>query len=499
MKCQRCGHINEPDFAFCENCGVELQKNQPAQPAKKDADELHIPSIFEKPVAYTGRYSDTYKRPVRRTAKKTKKWIGLAASAVVLLFIFWAASQAGRQNADMPPVIQEYADAVRAKDSAKLLKILLSAKTMKEPNAESLSGFLKIMEIPGRLNESVRNLEVDLSHLKQDPGYVSNLPVKLLFLEKDGKQEYRVAVDTFDVDVKSTGATIDGNPTGSDGIFKNYLMGQYTLEFGDNRYPLVLDSTNPHLAEGVITPPQLEKEAPVQVATSEGAKTTQEGALEVKISTNAPNAKLRIDGADTELTVSGLPDGIVKMDAGKTLQLVELWKGGIGLSDVATIEKAGPLDLEVKYDTQEFRDLIFGRIKAMFTEDALMLTQKKTDGFTTMVDPALAAAVDNVQKIINSNQNYAGAYDRIEIDPDSFRLEKKESEASVHVLGHLTYVYQTYDDHKPPLNVDDLYRDNAIVAIDLVLDPASGQWMVKDWGKTSEALSDKPRTGIDLR
>ena len=101
------------------------------------------------------------------------------------------------------------------------------------------------MEIPGRLNESVRNLEVDLSHLMQDPAYVSNLPVKLLRTEVDGEEGYRIGVETYTIDVGDTGATVDGYPSDENGLFPDFLMGQYTVEYGMNRYPLPLDSTNP--------------------------------------------------------------------------------------------------------------------------------------------------------------------------------------------------------------------------------------------------------------
>ena len=134
----------------------------------------------------------------------------------------------------------------------------------------------------------------------------------------------------------------------------------------------------------------------------------------------------------------------------------------------------------------------------MFAEDMLMLTEKRMD-FTTMVDPALADAKDNVQKLIDGNQNYAGAYDRVEFDPDSFRLEKNDTNATVRVVGVLTYVYQTSDVDKPLLDVDALYRDTANIAFDVVMDEATGQWMIKDWGRTDDSLSGTPRTVVELR
>ncbi len=490
MKCQQCGHNNEPEFRFCENCGAVLQQPK----GKAQEDELHIPTIFEKPVAYTGRYSDNY-RPARRARKKRTQSLGLIAAIAGLIFIFALASQFGRQNDDMPAIIQEYAGAVRAKDKEKLKTMLLSAVTLEPANPDSISGFLTVMEIPGRLNESVRNLEVDYSHLRQDKEYTSNLPVKLILHE----DAYAIAVDTFNVDVRSTDASIDGVKTGADGIFRNYLMGQYTVEYGANRFPIQLDATNPALSEGTITPPQLASiEPPKEAQTAMTEAAALEGEHAVVIDTAVANAKLRIDGKDTERSVADLPDRTIHLNDGQTLQLVEIWKGGIGLSDVIKIDGAKTIKPEIQYDTPETRELVFNRIKAMFAEDMLMLTEKRMD-FTTMVDPALADAKDNVQKLIDGNQNYAGAYDRVEFDPDSFRLEKNDTNATVRVVGVLTYVYQTSDVDKPLLDVDALYRDTANIAFDVVMDEATGQWMIKDWGRTDDSLSGTPRTVVELR
>lgn len=495
MICRRCGYENEPDFRYCENCGLDLS----APPKKAADDDLHIPSIFEEPVRYEGKYSDIAKAPRRKRhlgLRITKKGAGILASLLILFLIWVFASQYGRVNDEMPPIIQEYADAVRARDTEQLQQILLSSVTLLPPNPKSIDGFLRAMEIPGRLNESVRNLEVDLSHLMQDPAYVSNLPVKLLRTEVDGEEGYRIGVETYTIDVGDTGATVDGYLSDENGLFPDFLMGQYTVEYGMNRYPLLLDSTNPDVVEGTIVPPQIAADR--QSVTEESTNTqtpVSEGSLRITVETDAQNGKLRRNGEDTSIPVG---NGPLQVNPGDTIQIVDLWRGGIGLSDEVRVTQEGHFAMPIRYDTEELRETVYQRIRAMLIEDAMMLHEKNADGFTTLVDPALEKAKDNVAKLIAGNQNYAGTYDRVAFDPESFTFRKQGDQATIRVLGLTTYVYQTYTIGTPEIDIDTLWRDDAVMAYELVLDEDTSEWMIADWGRTEDTLSDAVPVTVEI-
>lgn len=502
MKCKRCGHENEPGFQFCENCGIKLEQTTD-QTAK---DELHVPSIFEEPVAYTGKYSEEPKPRKRRSWTMpaivlSRKLIGVVASLLLLVMIWAFASQYGRSDDEIPPVIGEYEAAVRAEDVEKLQQILVSTTTLAQPNPKSYGGFFRVMEIPGRLQESVRNLEVDLSHLMQNDDYVSNLPVKLLRLEEDGEPVYRIGVETFDVKVGDTGALIDGEAPDENGVFTDYLMGQYTLTYDINRYPLQLDSTNPQLADGMIIPVQLADRVTREDPVTEGpdgqteTQTEAAGTLRVQVISDAQNGRARINGEDTEQETGSGP---ISINPGEKLQIVDLWPGGIGLSEEITVRESGTVDLPINYDTQDFRDMIFQQIRAMLIEDAQMLNERNAEDFSTVTGPALEAAVDNVDKLIRGNQYYAGTYDRIAFDLESFTLERSGNEAEVHVLGLMTYVYQTYTVGTPQPNIDNLWRDDVVMSFDLILDQDTGQWLVSDWGRTGESMTGGATQTVDI-
>ncbi len=117
-----------------------------------------------------------------------------------------------------------------------------------------------------------------------------------------------------------------------------------------------------------------------------------------------------------------------------------------------------------------------------------MMEERNPDGFTTVVDEALENAVDVIHKLINGNQYYAGTYDRIGFDPESFHLQK-ETDATVHVIGELRYVYQTHTVGTPKPDIDSLWREDKVMFFDLVLDTESGQWMVSNWGPSAEEMS----------
>lgn len=495
MRCQRCGYENEVGFRFCENCGAPL----PTQTKEENgADPLEIPSFFEPPVTYTGRYSEQYeqnrsKRKSFYLSGKQKRNIGIVLSLAVLFVIFFYGSKFSRQNDEVPPVIESFAKAVREQDRAALEDILLSARTLQAPNPESIDGFLRTMTIAERLEESVRNLRVDWSHLQQDPAYVSELPVKLVKVE----DEYRIAVETFSIDTDGKSATVDGKAPAADGVFHDYLMGQYTVESDGHRFPLQLDSTNPHVEDGRIIPPQLQQIAPRQGETT--TESVQKGeAVTVRILSDHPQARIRVDGEDRSETVADLPDGHIELHIGDTLQLVELWPGGLGASEEKVIEKSEDIRLSIEYDTPQTRDLIEKRIVAMFVEDAMMLHALDPDGFTTLAEPALSEAQATIRKLKNANQLYAGAYDSISLDPESLELEKTDNGATARILGVLKYVYQTQDADKPPIDIDGLYRTETHVAIELVLDMESGQWLIRRWGSTEESLSDAPRSVLEI-
>lgn len=495
MKCRRCGHTNEADFSFCENCGMRLVREN----LNKSEEELQIPSIFDEPVQYRGKYSEEAPKVRREFSLPAIRWnkkrIGILLSLGILVLIWVFASRYGRINDEIPPVIQEYASAVRTKDIDTLQTILVSSVTNEPPNPRSYEGFLRVMEIPGRLNESVRNLEVDLSHLLQDPDYVSNLPVKLLLLEKDGKKEYRIGVETYDIDVGATDATIDGHTNEGNGLFRNFLTGQYTLTYGMNRYPLHVDATNPNLTDGIIVPQQLADQVNRDAAGQTETPVAQgEGTLAVTVRTNAENGRVRINGEDT----GGLAaSNTLMLQPGDRIQIVDLWKGGVGVSEEFTVKDTGTVDLPVEYDTEEFRTMIYSRIRAMLIEDALMLGERNADGFETLTGEALENAVDNVEKLIRGNQAYAGTYDSVAFDPESFRLNKTDN-PTVHMIGEMTYVYQTYTIGTPEIDVADLWRDDVVMSFDIVLDKDSGDWLISDWGRTDERMSDAEPVVVEI-
>lgn len=499
MQCPRCGHQNEPNDLFCEQCGTQLNKPKPQK------DELEIPSIFEEPVRYEGKYSDGYKRPKKRRKimRQTKKWAAVALALLVLFYVYTTASQFGRVDDQMPSVIQEFRSAVAQKDVVKLQNIVVSARTLEPANPESYEGFLKVMAIPGRLDESIRNLEVDFSHLLEDRDYRSDLSIKLLKLDGDEDPVYKIGVDTFDIDVRSSGATLDGVAADADGFFRNYLMGQYMVEYGANRFPLTADSAHPNLKEGVITPARLAAlEAPVPVAeTEEGvaAAVQQEGAHTLHITTNLANAMLRKNGEDTNISLAEANNGYVKVDQGDRIQLIALWEGGVASSEEIVYSNQAEVDLPIEYNSEAFRQLIYDRIKAMLIEDEIAMRERNADGFTVVIGNALDTAKHVINRLYEGNQYYAGTYDWVRFDPATFTLNQDAEPMRVTVDGLMRYVYQTYNVDADPIDVDGLWREEVVMSFSLVFDETSGQWMVDDWGRTDASISDENLVQIEIR
>ncbi len=483
MQCPRCGHFNEEGSLFCENCGLKLVQ------LKKDEDELDVPSIFHEPVEYTGRYSGI-ERPKkrRRVMRMTKKWL-LAGVALLLLFgVYVTASQFSRVSEQMPEVIQTYAAAVRANDREILQKIIVSSDGKTTPNPDSYDGFMKLITIPGRLDESVRNLEVDFSHLLNDKEYRSQLSIKLIPIELDGQTQYKIGIDTFDIDVRNSGATLDGIRADADGFFKDYLMGQYDVAYGANRFPLTVDRTHPNLEGGVITPSRLaDLEAPVVEEASEPVQLTP-GTSTLRIITNVPKAVLRRNGVNTGIQLKGEED-TVQVDEGDKIQLLLVWEGGVAASQEIEFTGQEEAELPIQLNSSEFQLMIFERVKAMLIEDQRAMEERNRDGFTAVTGDALDHAVHVINRLYEGNQYYAGSYDWVKFDPSSFTLNLDGDAPKVSVNGIVRYVYQTYDTDAEPIDVDSLWRDEVPMSFDLVFDESQSQWMIEQWGRTETSIN----------
>ena len=59
-------------------------------------------------------------------------------------------------------------------------------------------------------------------------------------------------------------------------------------------------------------------------------------------------------------------------------------------------------------------------------------------------------------------------------------------------------MYQTYTIGTPEIDIDTLWRDDAVMAYELVLDEDTSEWMIADWGRTEDTLSDAVPVTVEI-